>query len=456
MKRITVLILSFALLLLVGCTNTPKENPTQTNPSETSQASGEKPNAVSTNHTPSAENLLSTVQYISQDDVIYTCPATCVRCYDASSGDAFVPCSQAGCKHNSSECGAFVGDRVNGFALYRGSFYALVQPSGEAWRLVNWSFDRGSETVAVLDLPGGEAVVQDFIFTVNYTGGWAVVNISWQEQELLQEGLEISYQYYDVSTCLAIHLESGSICTIKPVVRTDGNFQIFDHSFEVLGGWDGKLLLKTEDYAEQTTFCSTPYGYAKHMGYDISPNDWEALNDLTPEWEAYMESFNPGKADTGLVLYDLATGDRETVVAPGEANGWNFGSDTYSKFYDDALIFYKGNELWSISAVDGAQRLLFTAEAEIINYWLSDHKVWLIQSDEAVTQKWGFFDMDALTYHAYGNGGNAEYWNFNNQSETTHYFIGNYDGRQCIISKEEYYAESYDNARPASLPQLWN
>ena len=83
---------------------------------------------------------------------------------------------------------------------------------------------------------------------------------------------------------------------------------------------------------------------------------------------------------------------------------------------------------------------LLTAENQIVNFWLMDHKIFYITNNDAGEAYFFYAGLDDLVPVQLKNGGNTSSMVFSMSYEGNDFFAAD----RKVLSKADFYAEKYD------------
>ena len=141
-----------------------------------------------------------------------------------------------------------------------------------------------------------------------------------------------------------------------------------------------------------------------------------------------------------------------TVIATTDRDGLISTVDPASAYGKE--VVYQCNDTMYLLNVDTGEYRALVAMENIVNYWVMDHKIfmitsnlpWYISSDPNMEISIYYVDFDDGIPVRLGNGGNTQVMEFGISQEGTSFFIGSWNGGDYIISKEDFYADRYENA----------
>ena len=134
-KRFLAFWVCMAVLLasFTGCYSAQKDVTSVPSSSQTVQSGSgsgaEEPVEIKTYPLPE-ENVRANIIYVPSPSTggfwtFAVFNASSIQAYDPVTRTSYIPCYQAGCKHNDASCSAYFGD-ISSLAEYRGNFYATI------------------------------------------------------------------------------------------------------------------------------------------------------------------------------------------------------------------------------------------------------------------------------------------------------------------------------------------
>lgn len=320
-----------------------------------------------------------------------------LKFYDAKTGKTVFLCSQPGCTHSDSTCGAWIG-QVNNLVEYGGVVYASV---------------KNGETCAVVrkDIATGELTTL----------------ASWEDQENIS---------YECSVGLCAYGQMLIFVRITEFVEDGVNYSQIDSEEQWLYNLTTgeKRKLDWEKGTDTVTILAMNQTYAVAEYY-------RNLEEKDPESGLFTEDYE-------LRLYRFAD-DSYTVISSEKENGYRFSGDP-ARNYGDLVVFQEKDTLCLYDLEKQEKRELLTAE-NIINYWILDNKVFYIREEEtpeppAVSIYYA--DIETGQPVRLENGGNREGMDFAITWEGDSFFVGTWKGGNYIIPKRDFYLDNYEAARP--------
>lgn len=415
MKKIKIALgLVLCACLLTACVGSPSgTTPTDSWPQQTTQPPQTALYTLPEDNKRPAMGALMNICLSSTTDGYYTCTNVVQFCA-GTSVKPITLCAQTGCAHEDSTCQAWIG-RVWQSIEYQGKLYAIVS-EGE-FRFVEKDLSTG--TITIIDR------WEDF------DGGYYGVGLG-----TIADGLAIIYV-----TKTTTSEQNG-----RPVSRQEES--IWRYNLET---GDKKMIFS----GNQANNLGVAGLSSKHIAVIVHRPNPDQLSEA--EFEAqYGENASYGRylgrsAYRELRLYN-ADASICTVVASTEKDGlipWSESNLISGK----ELVYQCNDTMYLLNLDTGESRAVVTME-NIINFWVMDHKIflittnlpWYIASDPDMVVSIYAVDFDDGIPVKLGNGGNTQVMEFGISEEGTSFFIGSWNGGDYIISKEDFYADRYENA----------
>ena len=330
--------------------------------------------------------------------------ASSIQAYDPVTRTSYIPCYQAGCKHNDESCTAYFGKEITALAEYRGNFYAMIC----------YNDDTASALV-----------------TRPVSGGPLEVLARWEpenENEVHRcgfYGLSFGKAYLTVAK--------------ETFVMEDGQEELADEEYS-----DCYLDLETGELVE---YMADEDGYLPYMHGvwgDIAVfQDWYADRpDGTPVKRDGSEDYN-----FRLYSKNLRTGEEKTIVDVTENFVWT--ADPHVS-WGQYTVYQVDRSVYVYDMETQTSKKLFTHEPgwDFYNYMILDGHVMVIGGTEDTCRAWAvdIADGSVIELDTYGENVVA----FSAHYECNGYFVGllhaSNNADQYYISKEDYYRSNYDAA----------
>lgn len=392
MKKLLCAMLAFLLAASAsGCYAIP-EPPLpaeQTEPSTAAESSDTAPVEVQTYPLPSENPYVASTfaQYCaSSKGGMFLCSGQFLT-YRSVDPDSYVTlCPQEGCKHNDSSCTAYMGGILYNLVEYSGKLYAVVKTENEHYQVIQKDLENSEIKViaeqAAFELTDTTQISAE-VCLMPPANGKLYYRVQQSEYDILTMELRS-----DKTTLFCYEIESG-ITNELPI----SNFCI--------SGKAGFVVPVKEGYfdTEVEAFVTTCYE---------------------------------------LRLYD-ATCSGYQVIAENNADGYVTTPDPNSH-YGNLFCYLCRNTLYTLDADTGTVSELLTAENQIVNFWLMDHKIFYITNNDAGEAYFFYAGLDDLVPVQLKNGGNTSSMVFSMSYEGNDFFAAD----RKVLSKADFYAEKYD------------
>ena len=408
MKRFLAIVFSSLLLLRLCAGCTQQAPPETTQPSHDTEATttgagipqGDTPPqsypVPKENRSPMSVMFGGVASTISDG---YFSAAQALKFYDAKTGKTVFLCSQPGCTHTDSTCGAWIG-QVNNLVEYGGVVYASVK-DGEVCAVVRKDIATGELTTLA----------------------------SWEDQENI---------YYECSVGLCAYGQMLIFVRITEFVEDGVNYSQIDTEeqwlYNLATGEKRKLDWETGKNSVSILVMNQEYAVAQY---------YRNLEEKDPESGLFTKDYE-------LRLYRFAD-DSYTVISSEKENGYIPTVDP-AVSYGDIVVLQEKDTLCLYDLEKQEKRELLTAE-NIINYWILDNKVFYIREEESpeppgYAVSIYYADIETGQPVRLENGGNREVMDFAITWEGDSFFVGTWKGGNYIIPKADFYLDNYEAARP--------
>lgn len=420
MKKGALLLALVLVLLLCACVLTAcgggggKTMPTETTHPEQSM-NADYPLPVD-NKNPAVASL-GDVCPSSSADGYYVCTKV-VHYYPASTLKKVVLCAQTGCTHKDSTCHAWIGV-VKSYTEYLGKIYAIVEDGESILRFVEKDLSDG--TITTIDTWENKSGLYYNVSLGKIADRIAIIYVTQTTTSTADDGRPMSQQE---TTIWRYDLQSGE-----------------------------KQVLFSGDQADELSVLAVSSKYLAVLRITINPNTL-TIEEFQTE---YGENAVYGRYLSRIHFKELrlynADASVYTVVASSEKDSLIPTGDP-SHAYGKELVYQCGNTVYLLNVDTGESRAVVTME-NIVNYWVMDHKIFLITQnvpwdiipDPNKVVSIYVVDFDDGVPVKLGNGGNSEHMEFSIHQEGTSFFVGRWKGGLYRISKEDFYADRYENAR---------
>ena len=426
-KRFLAFWVCMAVLLasFTGCYSAQKNGPSVPSSSQTVQsgsASGaEEPVEIKTYPLPE-ENVRANIIYVPSPSTggfwtFAVFNASSIQAYDPVTRTSYIPCYQAGCKHNDASCTAYFGKEITALAEYRGNFYAMIY----------YNDDTASAFV-----------------TRPVSGGPLQILASWEPENENEEcrcslyGLSFGKAYLIVAKETYTMTEDGQqACVGQEYSRW---------SFDLETGEMVELMTDTDGIL--------PYMYG--VWEDIAVYQTVKTVEGAPEFEEWIMQQPEGTTSYqyGLQYYkyrvyskNLKTGEEKTIVDESENFVWT--ADPHMS-WGQYVVYQIDRSVYVYDMETQTSKKLFTHDPgwDFYNYMILDGHVMVIGGTEATCRAWAvdIADGSVIELDTYGENVVA----FSAHYECNGYFVGllhaSNNADQYYISKEDFYRSNYDGA----------
>lgn len=329
-----------------------------------------------------------------------------LRYMDLDSKQTIFLCSQPGCKHTDASCQAWIGTNVLYLCEYQGLIYA-VSDEGSSVEFLKKDITTGQRTVL-------EEWKQSSDEVINISLG------------VFSDGKCALYYNKNVAQFDEATNSFKDVLNTQPLIYdlTTGDKKELPNEFQDWSVWGiyGNNLLMV------------------HRDYKLSEDEYLEWYGDSTDYEAYLEGYIPAE----IQLYNIDTGKSETIAT--EDDGLILTGDPCFS-YGNTFIYQMGDDICLYDMDTQTSKVAITME-RVINFWLLDHKIFLIQSFTGEPNEGCYIyymDMDGGDLFRLKNEGDTDYMHFSITWEGNDYFGGNYNGNR-LIRKEDFYADRYDQS----------
>ena len=426
MKRhVPYWLLLLALCLLCGCYVKQSDAPTkpvtgQEQPEyhtgATTAPSAQEASVMEPNYTFWQDNRSSTYLLTglpSSDGKGFYFRDTTLKYYDISQQASFTPCARPGCTHTDESCPNFIAGLLD-LLEADGLLYAFCEDqTARRLRLLRINPADGERSVLYELRWSDERESSPLWSTCFYSSGRIYATVS-----NVTNGAETLF--------LCVTLADGSVTELAQTSETTTG--------GLLGAYGDCVLL------EWTTYSMAPPEFDAYLAENPGKNE--------EDYYSFLYGFHKKYATQEVRRLDVTTmeyTDIQSMLCSGSnAEALNTRADAGIPCY--------------------GQYLLYTVGKSICRYSLATQQVETLVSDINFTYRYQYdgrlfygtkngqkmqchiLDLQTGAEITLHNNGNTEYVEFGIYDETAEAFIGYYNGKQCWITKEDYYAERYDKA----------
>ena len=343
---------------------------------------------------------------------------TCTNVVQFCAGTSVKPitlCAQTGCAHEDSTCQAWIG-KVWSYLEYQGKIYAIVS-EGE-FRFIEKDLSTG--TITIIDR------WEDF------EGGYYHASLS-----TVADGLAI----------VRVTKTTTSEQNGRPVSKAEDSVWRYN-----LKTGEKKMIFSGSQLRGMGVMgLSSRYiavSVHKPNPDPLTREEFEAQYGENANYNRYIN--RSGHVELRLYNIDASVC---SVVASTEKNGmlpYCESNNVYGK-----EVLYKCNDTMYLLNLDTGESWAVVTMENIVNFWVMDHKIflivsnmpWYISSDPNREISIYYVDFDDGIPVKLGNGGNTERMEFSIHQEGGSFLVGLWNDGHYIISKEDFYADRYENAQ---------
>ncbi len=409
--RVGVALLSLSLLTsLCGCLQTA-QTPQTSQPGTT----------VQDNHAiPPCENRIFSLPGLSWTSSadgkgFYVPQIRFLNYYDPEVGIQVPLCSQSGCYHTDQSCEAYLAERVTGFVDYNGTWYVLSlenSTSAALWKVEPKSHQRTKVFELTSQEPG-----ESYYFSSGFLShGYAYLDVY---HDIISPDGDNTYS----NSFLRVQLDTGEAQTL------------FENQYiNLLGAGEDRVLIAVSISA------STPLSEEAYLEQTPGGNYDDYLEDFHTTHNPATEKMELREYTADLSSYQvLANGYIRGNMVPGMAN------------WGDLTLYAVENELYLYNLATGESRPV-EFPGTLINFHFIDGCIILLARDPDL--KVYYADLEGGPAQLLKDEGDREGVSFSVHGECQDYMYGIYSEGEgsgtCIIPKEDYWAQRFDNTIPVS------
>ena len=324
-------------------------------------------------------------------------------------------CSQSGCYHNGESCEAYLAERATGFVDYNGTWYVLSMENSTSAAL--WKVEpKARQRTKVYELTSQEQGESYYFSSGFISHGYAYLE---RYHDIMGADGTVTT---DIST-IRVHLDTGEVETL------------FENQYVNLMGAGEDRVLVIVPTSVNVPISEDEY-LAEHPGKDYSD---------------YLEEFHSNKnpADEVSELREY-TADLSSyqVLASGYIRG---NMDPGMATWGDLTLYAVDNNLYLYDLATGESRQV-EFPGTLINFHFLDGRILLLTRDPGLKVSWA--DVEGGPTQLLKDEGDRQSVTFSTHGESQDYVYGLYSGGEdpvtCILSKEDYFAQRFDNIIPVS------
>ena len=352
-------------------------------------------------------------------NIFYYANVPFVSYYDFEIERRVVPCSQPNCTHSDESCFAYLGkgDEVVyqvvediAYAIVNNNsnggktqFIALNLVSGQRETLWDLTPEKGTVRMNVdLSIDGKTAFIQFEQYDLDVTAAIPQSNI-------------INYAYaYDLATNETELLLEAHIPSCENIPFPGDHLVLSATTEEYL------FLADVED-------AETPLTEAEFLKENPDGDYMQYMMDLMPETKHYS--------------IDRTTGQRTQI----------YGSDSDARIIDSTALrdrkvsFMDGTAFCIYDGRTGQVTRFFEKDNVGCQSYMDGRLIYNVRTEESDEIKWYWYDLTTGETQQFQVGTNNMV--FSVYAETADYFIGLYAGKNCYISKQDFYNENWEAAK---------
>ena len=340
--------------------------------------------------------------------------ASSIQAYDPVTRTSYIPCYQAGCKHNDESCTAYFGKEITALAEYRGNFYAMICYNDDtASALVTRPLSGGPlQTLASWEPENENEACRCALRCVSFGKAYVIAN---RETYALTEDGQLTTAAQE-SSLVSVDLQTGEISTI---LENCDNYDLY-------GVWEDIAVLRVLEMAEDAPEFE----------------DWLAQQPEGTSWDEYDRQFVRYR----FLTRNLQTGEESVLVDATE--NFVMTVDPH-RSWGQYAVYQVDRSLYVYDLEKQAAKKLFTYEQnwDYYNYMILDGHVIAVCGTENSCRVRAINIADGTVTELTTLSGRG--MAFSIEYECNGYFVGLMDSdevAQYYISKEDFYRSNYDAA----------
>ena len=377
--------------------------------------------------------------------------------YDVEMHRAFALCSQPNCSHSDESCPSyFGGDSLTDtdYSVSGDSIYAVcTADDGHTLRLRQLKPLTGEKTDLYTDtLPepvrdtAEDGTPRYVMYSFEspdllFTGSALILQYQITRQEDRFEADRQTSHHSGEKVILRYDLSGG---TMRELLRSDVPISspIVLSPDEILDASDQYALLRAHDSFTETPF--TEAEYVKNGG-------------ATEDYEDYIEGILDTCEHGEILLWDLETGEKTVLCAPGELR--IDSSYAFDRQHHRICFLKNDRELWRLDLRNGSQTKLLELDGNVCNISQWDGRVffstWRHLEDGTTWYDWYWYEPTTGQLRQLQK--EISMCRFSIIGETDSYLIGyTENGGTAVLAKQDYYNENYEAAQSLGFAALVN
>lgn len=354
--------------------------------------------------------------YSSQDGMGFYVPEnSLLYYYDPDSRTKIPLCSQSGCSHSGENCQAYLAENPQGFVAYQGAWYVLALEEGS--HAVLWNIDSQTHQRTKLCDIAPEHDQEAYYFSSGFVShGYAYLHL--QHQLIWEE------QVVEEPSLIRVNLTDGGVETL-----------VEDVYVSFLGAGENRVLLAVE------TFAVPPLSEEEYLKQHPDGNYYTYL-------QVHLSEHGRGGTELREYTPDMT---RYQILSKGEI--W-VSSTPFLTRYGDYTLYAQGNTLYVYDLSTGQSRQV-VSQGILRNFMMiAGQIVYLTRSQDSSTLAICHTDLEGGPAYQLENEGVEDGAVFSFSGECGNYIYGLYNGEhgdcKALLTKEDYFAERYENIIPIS------
>lgn len=410
-------LLSLALLTsLTGCLPTAQPPQASQSPSAMPQEESHLSNHV----IPPSENRIFSLSGLSWNTSadgkgFYVPQTSFLNYYDPEVRTQVPLCSQSGCYHFDQSCEAYLAENATGFVDYHGIWYVLSNENSTGAAV--WKVEpKNRQRTKLCEFMGKKEGESYYFSSGSISHGYAYMEL-----------------YHNIMGA------DGAVTTDTSLVRVQLDTGEVESLFEnqyvrVLGAGEDRVLLAVSVFAEKP----------------MSKEDYLVQNP-SGDYYGYLEEFHtqqdPADEITELREYTADLSSYQVL-----ASGYIRGNMVPNQAHWGDLTLYAVEENLYLYNLDTGESRQVEVSGPLINFHFIDGRIIILARDPGL--KLYYADVEGGPAQLLKDEGDRQSATFSSHGESKDYVYGIYSGEEdfvtCILSKEDYWAQRFDNIIPVS------
>lgn len=333
--------------------------------------------------------------------------------YDPEVGTQIPLCSQSGCRHADESCEAYLGPKTTGFVDYNGTWYVLSQNNYTVAAL--WRVEPKTRQRTKLCEFAGKEEGESYLFQSGFIShGYAYLDLT--HNTMTADGDILSDNYM-----VRVQLDNGEV-----------QFLFENQYVKFLGAGEERVLISVP------SSISLPMSEKEYLEQNPGGDYFDYLNTFYANHNAADDVMELREYTADLSSYQ--------VLASGYIRGM---MDPTMGCWGDLTLYAVEEELYLYNLATGEQRQI-QYQGTLKNFFFNDGRIILFAHDTGL--KVYYADPEGGPTQLLKDEGDRDGVSFSVHGECQDYVYGIYSGEEesfsCILPKDDYWAQQFDNFIP--------